>query len=76
MPPPAIDLSTFVATIAAHDRLRHVALPGFVRRRLHAHLGQACPLCAQVHITRVEPKATWLTLASRPPRNRFVMLRL
>ena len=46
MPPPAIDLSTFVATIAAHDRLRHVALPGFVRRRLHAHLGQACPLCA------------------------------
>ena len=47
MPPPAIDLSTFVATIAAHDRLRHVALPGFVRRRLHAHLGQACPLCAQ-----------------------------
>lgn len=47
MPPPAIDLSTFVATIAAHDRLRHVALPGFVRRRLHAHLGQVCPLCAQ-----------------------------
>ena len=47
MPPPAIDLPTFVATIAAHDRQRHVALPGFVRRRLHAHLGQACPLCAQ-----------------------------
>ena len=47
MPPPAIDLPTFVATIAAHDRLRHVALPGFVRRRLHGHLGQVCPLCAQ-----------------------------
>ena len=47
MPPPAIDLPTFVATIAAHDRLRHVALPGFVRRRLHAQLGQVCPLCAQ-----------------------------
>jgi len=47
MPPSAIDLSTFVATIAAHDRLRHVALPRFVRRRLHAHLGQVCPLCAQ-----------------------------
>ena len=47
MPPPAIDLSKFVATIATHDCLRHVALPGFVRRHLHAHLGQACPLCAQ-----------------------------
>ena len=47
MPPPAIDLSTFVATIAAHDHLRHVSLPGFVRRRLHARLGKACPLCAQ-----------------------------
>ena len=47
MPPPAIDLSAFITAIAAHDRLRHVALPGFVRRRLHGHLGQACPLCAQ-----------------------------
>lgn len=47
MPPPAIDLSEFITAIAAHDRLRHVALPGFVRRRLHSHLGQACPLCAQ-----------------------------
>ncbi|TWI09394.1 hypothetical protein [Aerolutibacter ruishenii] len=46
MPPPATDLSTFVAAIAARDRLRHVALPMFVRRRLHAHPGQACPLCA------------------------------
>lgn len=50
MPPSAIDLSTFVATIAAYDRLRHVALPGFVRRRLHGHLGQACPLCAQPYV--------------------------
>lgn len=49
MPPPAIDLSVFVAAIAVHDRLRHVALPGFVRRRLRAHLGQACPLCAQAY---------------------------
>ena len=49
MSQPAIDLSAFVTTIAAHDRLRHVALPGFVRRRLHAHLGQACPLCAQAY---------------------------
>ena len=47
MPPSAIDVPAFIAAIAAYDRLRHVALPGFVRRRLHAHLGQVCPLCAQ-----------------------------
>ena len=49
MPPPAIDLSTFVASISAHDSLRHVALPGFIRRRLLAQRGQACPLCAQAY---------------------------
>lgn len=46
MPPPSIDLSSFIATIATHDRLRHVALPAYVPRRLRGHPGQACPLCA------------------------------
>jgi hypothetical protein len=35
----------------------------------------ACAVWAQVAMTRVEPKATWLTM-SRPARNRFEILRL
>ena len=36
----------------------------------------ACPLCAQVAMTRVEPKATCEALMMRPARKRFLMLRL
>jgi len=46
MPPPSISLPAFVRAIAESDQFRHVALPGFVRRRVRSTLGPACPLCA------------------------------
>ena len=46
MPPPSISLPAFVRTIVVSDQSRHVALPGFVRRRIRSTLGLVCPLCA------------------------------
>lgn len=45
MPPPTINLPSFIAAIAAHDQRRHAVLPGFVHRRARSSVGQACPLC-------------------------------
>lgn len=64
MPPPTIDLSNFVATIAAQDHLRHAGLPGFVRRRLRTHLGQACPLCAAPYDLTHSRAATFPVVAT------------
>ncbi len=64
MPPPTIDLSNFVATIAAQDHLRHAGLSGFVRRRLRTHLGQACPLCAAPYDLTHSRAATFPVVAT------------
>jgi len=55
MPPPSIELSGFLASIATRDQLRHVALPGFVRRRAMSSMGHTCPLCVQPY-DRTHPR--------------------